>query len=552
MQTELTKSYVIYSGQTKLIELADEVAQSRSLTKLEIKAKIDLATKIGLWLNALQYSDYLTKDTIDQLVNCLASLADVNAIPYAPTLTSIDPPNIINIPGDDGAPGPQGPEGGGISFSQANVTVDTIIDSFDISVARAAKWRYVIYGTSGMRVGNITGGWSADGTDYGDDGDLSTGDIYGNTTPISLSIIVVGTTASLYATVASGTWVVEGTRVYIPSTGSSIVQPTSLADTTVWIGSVLNVPTSQTISGDITITNAGVATIGSGVIDNSNISNSAAIGLTKLGTLTFSKAVVSNGSGYLTTSTADASKVDYLANVTSDIQAQINAIAGAGAITGAITTVVTSNLTPSRLVMSNALGKIAEAPASVSGSNVTFSGNLELSTSGNPQLKILSTSSGQAELLLNRTGATPSSWSMYCPSGSTNLVLYSGADLTTFSTNGNMNISGGIGFGGSQYFKVARVDIGDWNMDTTSFVQINHGLTFSKILHASADILEDSGALLYPVNYSSISTTNVPSGSIVTTTTFIQLERLTGGFFDNAGFNATGFNRGYITIIYIP
>ena len=60
-------------------------------------------------------------------------------------------------------------------------------------------------------------------------------------------------------------------------------------------------PSYVALSGDATIDDTGSLTISAGAIDNSKISASAAIALSKLAPLTASKPVVTNGSGVLTT-----------------------------------------------------------------------------------------------------------------------------------------------------------------------------------------------------------------------------------------------------------
>ena len=59
-------------------------------------------------------------------------------------------------------------------------------------------------------------------------------------------------------------------------------------------------------------------------IQNSDISGTAAIAVSKLAALTISRAVVSDASGYLTTSVTTNTEVGYLSGVTSSIQTQLN------------------------------------------------------------------------------------------------------------------------------------------------------------------------------------------------------------------------------------
>jgi len=91
------------------------------------------------------------------------------------------------------------------------------------------------------------------------------------------------------------------------------------------------VTTNANLTGDVT--SVGNATsIAAGVIVDADVNASAAIAVTKLAALTANRAVVTNGSGFLTVSAATDTEIGYLSGVTSGIQAQINA-KGAGTVT---------------------------------------------------------------------------------------------------------------------------------------------------------------------------------------------------------------------------
>jgi microcystin-dependent protein len=100
------------------------------------------------------------------------------------------------------------------------------------------------------------------------------------------------------------------------------------------------------MSGDIGIVSSGLTTIqagavtaskiSSGTITNTQINSSAAIDVSKLAALTPSTAVATNSSGFLVSSATTATQLGYSSNVTSDIQAQINAASSATSPTGAI------------------------------------------------------------------------------------------------------------------------------------------------------------------------------------------------------------------------
>jgi hypothetical protein len=66
------------------------------------------------------------------------------------------------------------------------------------------------------------------------------------------------------------------------------------------IGNASNVATAQSISGDATVTNAGVLTIANGAIDNNKISASAGIDFSKLEALTSAHILVGNSSNVAT------------------------------------------------------------------------------------------------------------------------------------------------------------------------------------------------------------------------------------------------------------
>lgn len=108
----------------------------------------------------------------------------------------------------------------------------------------------------------------------------------------------------------------------------------------------------------------------------------------------------------------------------------------------------------------------------------------------------------------------------------------------------------------SANLKVKVIEIGDWNMDTTNAVSVIHGIVDgTKIRSVDVVIRADTGVLYKLENYD-FSTGEVGGGvsgvneDIPISGTTIRLGRKTGGLFDQAGFDSTSFNRGFITIIY--
>lgn len=92
------------------------------------------------------------------------------------------------------------------------------------------------------------------------------------------------------------------------------------------------------------------------------------------------------------------------------------------------------------------------------------------------------------------------------------------------------------------------VNIGDWDMDATPTLNVAHGLTLAQIRNIEVAILDDSGQI-YKLE-TDFGLTGAADGYYWADATNVILNRLTGGAFDSLGFNATSFNRGYITIKY--
>jgi len=96
------------------------------------------------------------------------------------------------------------------------------------------------------------------------------------------------------------------------------------------------------------------------------------------------------------------------------------------------------------------------------------------------------------------------------------------------------------------------VNIGDWNMDSTGLVTIAHGLTLSKIRIVEAMIIADGGGTVTPIDSGDPGAAGTIGGGIQINSSSVLLIRTTGGFFDNTNYDATSFNRGFITIQSIP
>lgn len=94
------------------------------------------------------------------------------------------------------------------------------------------------------------------------------------------------------------------------------------------------------------------------------------------------------------------------------------------------------------------------------------------------------------------------------------------------------------------------VNIGDWNMDSTSSVTVNHGIAdFTKIRGIEVMIRNDADNNYLQLD-SIDSSGNIFGGLNNIGATTITLLRVTGRAFDGTGYDSTSFNRGFVTIFY--
>ncbi|MEE9451103.1 MAG: hypothetical protein V3V72_13720 [Ignavibacteriaceae bacterium] len=96
------------------------------------------------------------------------------------------------------------------------------------------------------------------------------------------------------------------------------------------------------------------------------------------------------------------------------------------------------------------------------------------------------------------------------------------------------------------------VDIDDWNMDGTSSITVAHGVTLAKIRKVYALIRNDANDTYYPLDTVAVGASASAGGVISMNASNITIGRTTSGLFDSTDFNATSYNRGWVTIEYIP
>lgn len=383
-------------------------------------------------------------------------------------------------------------------FNAGTISSSQAVDSFAYSVAYGARWDLLVNGTS-QKAGTIIATWTEDGANI-DYADYFSPDINGSTSGISFDVQISGGNVILYATVTSGSWAVSGTRYYIPTNGAG-TGPVSnvLAFGKILIGDATNTAAAQSVTGDVTISPTGVTTITPLIIDNADISATAAIAFSKMASLTADRVAITNGSGVLTTSSIVPGELGALSGIGGNIQTLLNQklnLSG-GTMTGALTT---QNIS-------------VPSPYSIS-----LAAGFTLSYAG-----LIST-------------------------GSHSISMNSG----TIGTNtGNLVTTSGGWNNGTSTVRFKKVAIGPWNMDTTASVNVAHGITgvgavTPKILNVAVRIFPDAGITIHDLSRAGYAQTDLIVGANLT------LTRDGAGFFDSALFSGTGFSRGDILIWYEP
>ena len=116
-----------------------------------------------------------------------------------------------------------------------------------------------------------------------------------------------------------------------------------------------------------------------------------------------------------------------------------------------------------------------------------------------------------------------------------------------FLHKGNVLINSG-NTGSFSKIHTKTVQIGDWNMDSTSSVNVAHSLTAADIRSVSVVIRDDTPTNYYPLGYSP--DPDGEAGYVYWDSTNIVLTRGTSQFFDSTSFDSTSYNRGWVTITY--
>jgi len=101
------------------------------------------------------------------------------------------------------------------------------------------------------------------------------------------------------------------------------------------------------------------------------------------------------------------------------------------------------------------------------------------------------------------------------------------------------------------------VEIGDWNMDSTGSVKVNHGLEYSDTWKGTRDtaivIRNDADTTYYDGGRTNTGAAEMAQVSVAVsgiTNKKVVLIRKTSGNFDSSDFDSTSYNRGWVTVWY--
>lgn len=527
---DVRASSIIYQSQIYYRDLLNDLVVRRRLGK----ALVDQWSKADLilgYLEALNYRTLLTNEqdilNVNNILECLIKLCELNQYPVTAPLTfQAAPAVIVGQPGADGVIGPVGPRGfTGLAtdFSISSISVSTVVDSFPITDAKAARWDYVATATNGaQRASSIIGHWKSDGSSF-DLADIGADDVTGSTSSLDFDLVFGAGNIQLIATISSLTWNIVGTRYFIPNNGNG-TGPVSavLPNNQVYIGNTSNVATPQSVTGDISITNTGVTSINAGVILDADINSSANITLTKLASLNNNIVPITNGSGKLISSTLNPTTLGFV-DISSSLTSLLNA---------KLTDPMTS---PGDIIIRNGSNITTRLPIGANGQVLTLTGGVPTwqNASGGAGLSGLATN-----YLTKATSSTTISNSTVSEIGGA--VVVPG---TLEAQNGIRTQANG------SYIKYKLLEV-PWNMNTgVDRISIAHGLDANKILDYGGFIYDNTRNLKNKIgtrkNFYSTSSTDTTEinfldydGSVQgLSTSYILVLRRPGSAYDNSGYN---------------
>ena len=99
--------------------------------------------------------------------------------------------------------------------------------------------------------------------------------------------------------------------------------------------------------------------------------------------------------------------------------------------------------------------------------------------------------------------------------------------------------------------RTSIIELGDWNMDTTTNINVAHGLEYADIIKTEVFIRNDADTARDNISVGASAADTTPQGYVGTTdSTNVNIVRLTAGKFDAATYSTTSYNRGWLIITY--
>jgi hypothetical protein len=405
--------------------------------------------------------------------------------------------------GDDGEDGesivgPPGQDGAAYNFRRIDKVAGTHeLDRFDANDGVSCDWRWNIRNSANTNMRRHSGEalWKPGSIDTDDlkfsyNGGPKIIGTDPNASVIIMARLDTGTNEIvLEAIISDGTWTIEGERRFTPTDGS-YTDPVleALAEGYIPIGQADNTPEGKPVSGAISIDKDGVTVLNEGIISNSHIAVDAGIEYDKMEALDANIGLGTDGDGKVTP------------------------------LTGSVTSILFSTLTAGRVVITNLV-----------------TGKLEISTVTKALLEYL-------------TGLTGNVQDQFTNKVSKLGDIMSGALINLVTGE----FRGGLRTGSSgPYLKTAIVNIGDWNMDSTSGVTIAFpsGITRSNFRSAVVTIKSDAAGSDW-LSYDLLIGGNYQVSNLITPADTISLNRDAAGVFDSTIFDSISYNRGWIQITY--
>ena len=323
---------------------------------------------------------------------------------------------------------------------------------------------------------------------------------------VSGTVITSGDTGTV-----TSTMIADGTIVNADINAGAAIDYSKLAALTagnIVLGNGSNVATSTAVTGDITISNSGVTAISSGVIVNADINASAAIDYSKLATLTAGNIVLGNASnvatstavtGDITISDAGVTAIASGAIVDADINANAE-IAVSKLADGAARQLLQTDAAGTGVEWTNNIdvpGTLDVTGAAVFDSTITSSGNLTLNAQADLRLAD-SDSSNWVAFQAPATVTSNVTWTLPSADGTNGQVL---------STNGTGTLAWASASGGGGLTLLHAIVP---TSGATSIIRTDLPLSKSFIISASALVNTPSTRL--SVSLSSNNGASYPGG----------------------------------------